>query len=63
MFDRFDPRDRDADPRGDYGVYDSRWEDDPRDRDEDWRERDRDRDRGIASRRSFRQARPVREHS
>lgn len=40
MFDRFDPRDRDDDPRDDVGIYDQRW-DDPRDRDEDERERDR----------------------
>lgn len=45
MFDRDDPRDRDDDPRDDYGIYDPRWNDDPRVRDEDWRERDRDRDR------------------
>jgi hypothetical protein len=45
MFDRFDPRDRDDDLREDYGIYDPRWNEDPRDRDEDWRERDRDRDR------------------
>jgi hypothetical protein len=45
MFDRFDPRDRDDDLRDDYGVYDPRWNDGPRERDEDWRERDRDRDR------------------
>jgi hypothetical protein len=45
VFDRFDPRDRDGDPRDDYGVYDPRWNDDPRERDEDWRERDRDRHR------------------
>ena len=44
MLDRFDPRDRDDDPRNDSGIYDQRW-DDPRDRDEDERERDRDRDR------------------
>ena len=25
MFDRFDPRDRDDDPRDDYGIYDPRW--------------------------------------
>lgn len=31
MFDGFDPRDRDDDPRDDYGVYDPRWNDDPRD--------------------------------
>ena len=29
--------------RDDYGIYDPRWNDDPRDRDEDRRERDRDR--------------------
>ena len=45
MFDRFDPRDRDGDPRDDYGVYDPRWKDYPRERDEDRRERDRDHDR------------------
>ena len=44
MFDRFDPRDRDRDPRDDYGIYDSRWND-PRDRDEDERHRERDHDR------------------
>jgi hypothetical protein len=47
MFDRFDPRDRDDDPR-DRDIYDPRWGHDPRDRDENWREpgrgRDRDRD-------------------
>ena len=47
MFDRFDPRDRDDDPReGD--TYDPRWNHHPRDHDENWRElgrgRDRDRD-------------------
>ena len=46
MFDAFDPRDRDDDLRDDYGVYDPRWNDNPRDRDE--YERDRDPDRGIA---------------
>src|SRR5881227_302919 len=44
MFDRFDPRDRDRDPREDYSIYDSRWND-PRDRDEDERHRERERDR------------------
>jgi hypothetical protein len=47
MFDRFDPRDHDHDPRDDYGIYDPRWNHDARERDEDEREgvRDRDRDR------------------
>ena len=54
MFDdRFDPRDRDDDPRDDYDVYDPRWNDDPQDRDEDRRERDRDRDRDRDSRDAF----------
>ena len=47
MFDRFDPRDRDGASRDDHGVYDSRRNDDPRERDNEWRERDRDRDRGA----------------
>jgi hypothetical protein len=37
MLDRFDPRDRDDDPRADYGVYDPRWND-SRDRDRDPRD-------------------------
>jgi hypothetical protein len=45
MFDRFDPRDRDDDPRAGHDIYDPRWNNDPRDRDDDCRERDRDRDR------------------
>jgi hypothetical protein len=44
MFDRFDPRDRDDDPRHGGDIYDARWDNDPRDRAEDCRERDRDRD-------------------
>jgi DNA-binding MarR family transcriptional regulator len=44
MFDRFDPRDRDDDPRDGHDIYDPRWDNDPRDRDEDERERARDRD-------------------
>ena len=45
MFNRFDPRDRDDDPRDGRDIYDPRWDNDPRDRDEDCRERNRDRDR------------------
>jgi hypothetical protein len=46
MFDdRFDPRDRDDDPRDGHDIYDPRWDDDPRDRDEDRREPGRDRER------------------
>jgi len=37
MLDRFDPRDRDDDPRADYDVYDPRWSD-LRDRDRDPRD-------------------------
>ena len=39
MFDdRFDPRDRDDDPRDGHDIYDPRWLDDPRDRDPDGRD-------------------------
>jgi DNA-binding MarR family transcriptional regulator len=34
MLDRFDPRDREDDPRDDFGIYDQRW-DDPREDDRD----------------------------
>src|SRR5206468_1829138 len=43
--DRFDPRERDGDPRDDHDIYDPRWDDDQRDRDEDCRESSLDRDR------------------
>lgn len=43
MSDDLDPRDLDDDPRDDYGIYDPRWNDDPRDREEDGRDRDWDR--------------------
>jgi len=51
--DRFDPRDRDDDPRDGHDIYDSRWNDDPRDRDKDWREPGRDRDRNRDPRDAF----------
>ena len=53
MFDRFDPRDRDDDPRDGGDIYDPRWDNDPRDRDEDWREPGRDRDRDRDPRDAF----------
>ena len=53
MFDHFDPRDRDDDPRGTQDIYDPRWGDDPHDRDEDSRERSRDRDRDRDPRDAF----------